>query len=311
MNVIMLSSAVSVIIYLLFLAGIVFIEYDTIVVLTTRYRLRHRLSVKPEEGKLSMLCRNILSGALGKDIDGIWLISAEILIFITSFVVGLRNFSIVVSLYLAVFCSALPLLILYSRMQSQRNKGSKEGITLLTELYRQYKMNSMNMLKALELTIEAKGDFKVTRKQIYIMLIRLQDAPNNSEIKRCCRNLAYALGTNWSRNLATCIEISVTKGTDVSLALIDVIEQLKAAKKLAEERKRLNGEAMRMTVFLVPLLYIITSFVSTKYLNLPLVKFLKNQFFTPKGLFFFIVNLFLFVVNIVLINLIDSARMDY
>lgn len=311
MNPIIISSIVSTTCYLVFLIGIVFCEYNNIVILVQRYRLRHRLDLSESEGKLSAICRNLLAGALGKDIDGIWLIIGVGLAFVVTFVVAIRNFNVLSALLLAVFCSSMPVMVLFSKMQSMRNKGSQEGISLLTELYRQYKMNNLNMLKAVELTISSKGEFNICKKQLYIMLIRLQDAANNTEVRKCCKNMAFALGTNWSRSLATCIEISSTRGTDVSLALIDVIEQLKTAKKMAEERKRLNGESMRMTVVLVPLLYLLTIIVSLKYLNIPLLKFLNNQFMTPKGLFFFIVNLFLFVVNITIMNLIDSARMDF
>lgn len=311
MNPIYISSIVSAVCYLIFLIGIVFCEYENIVLLVQRYRLRHRLSASETEGKLSLMCRNLLAGALGKDIDGVWLMIGVGLIFVVTFLVAIKNFKIIPTLLLAIFCSAMPVMVLYSKMQNMRNKGSHEGISLLTELYRQYKMNNLNMLKAVELTISSKGEFNICKKQLYILLIRLQDAANNAEIRTCCKNMAFALGTNWSRSLATCIEISATRGTDVSLALIDVIEQLKTAKKMAEERKRLNGESMRMTVILVPLLYLLTIIVSIKYLNIPLLNFLNNQFLTPKGLFFFIVNLFLFVVNITIMNLIDSARMDF
>jgi len=311
MNPIYVSTAASIIFYIFYFTGIVLCEYDNIIVLVNRYRLKHRLDPKVEEGKIFILARNLLAGAFGKEIDGIWLVISVCLIFIISFFVGVRNLSFISSLLLASFCAAMPLMVLYSKVQSMRNKGSREGISLLSELYRQYKMNNLNMIKALEQTISSEGDFKICKKQLYILLIRLQDAASKKEIRACCKNLAFALGTNWSRSLATCIEISATKGTDVSLALIDVIEQLKTAKQMAEERKRLNGESMRMTVFLVPLLYILTIIVSLKYLNMSIVKFVSNQFFTPKGLFLFIVNLFLFVINLTIMNLIDSARMDY
>ncbi|MDO5332040.1 MAG: hypothetical protein Q4E99_05105, partial [Bacillota bacterium] len=246
MNPIIISSIVSGICYVAFLSAIIICEYDNIVLLVQRYRLRHRLSVSENESKLSLACRNLLTGALGKDIDGIWLIISVAIIFLVTFIIAIRNFNIMSSLLLSVFCSAMPVMVLFSRMQNMRNKGSKEGISLLTELYRQYKMNNLNMLKAVEQTISSKGEFDICKKQLYVMLIRLQDAANNTEVRRCCKNMAYALGTNWSRSLATCIEISTTRGTDVSLALIDVIEQLKTAKQMAEERKRLNGESMRM-----------------------------------------------------------------
>jgi len=311
MNPIYLSTAASILIYLVYFSGLVLFEYDTISVLIQRYKLKNRLFVQSEEGKVTRWASNLLAGAFGKQIDGIWLILSVCLIFLITFLVALRNLNLVSSFLLATVCAAMPLMVLFSKVQGMRNKGSKEGISLLSELYRQYKMNNLNMLKAIEITISSKGDFNICKKQLYILLIRLQDASSQADMRACCKNLAYSLGTNWGRSLATCIEISTTRGTDVSRALIDVIEQLKTAKKMAEERKRLNGESMRMTIFLVPLLYLLTIIVSLKYLNMPIVKFLFNQFLTPKGLFLFVVNLFLFVVNVTIINLVGSSRMDY
>lgn len=311
MNPIILSTAASVTLYLTYFAGLLLCWYDDIVLAVKRYRLRYKLSMSEHEGKLSAMARNLLAGAFGKEIDGMWLIVGVSLIFLITFLVSLSNLNFLLALVLALFCASMPVAILYSKMQGMRNKGSKEGIALISELYRQYKMNNLNMLKAIELTISSKGDFNTCKKQLYILLIRMQDAASNSDIRKCCKNMAFALGTNWSKSLATCIEISATKGTDVSLALIDVIEQLKTAKKMAEERKRLNGESMRMTLFLVPLLYFLTIIVSLKYLNISVVKFLTNQFYTPKGLLLFMVNLFLFVINLTIMNLIDSGRMDY
>ena len=311
MNMIAISSSISIIIYLLFFVGVVLFEFDTIETLVHRFRIKRKLKKKHEEDKISLAARNLLASSLGKDIDGIWLILAVALIFVVSFFVALRNFSFLTSVLVAIFCSALPLLLLYSKMEALRNKGSQEGISLLTELYRQYKMNSSNILKAIELTISAQGDYPVCRKQLYILLIRLQDAASTDEIKKDCKALSFSLGGNWGRSLASSIEIAASKGTDISLALIDIMDQLKTAKRLAEERKRMNGESMRMILFLVPFLYLMTVFVSFKYLSMPVSKFIRNQFFTPKGLLFFIVNICLFVINMCFMNIISSSRMDY
>ncbi|MCQ2551971.1 MAG: hypothetical protein MJ148_01290 [Clostridia bacterium] len=246
-------------IYIAFMFGMLLFEFDNIELAFQRYRLRRKKKSAKDDGKLLILAKDLLSGALGRDVDGIWLVVAVVLIFVVSFIIALSNFSFYLAMVIAFFLSALPLLLLYSKMQALRNKGSQEGISLLTEMYRQYKMNSLNIFKAIELTIAAKGEYPICRKHLYVLLLRLQDAANADEIRRHCRALSFALGGNWGRSVASCIEIAASKGTDISLALLDILEQLKTAKALVEERKRLNSESMRMTLFLIPFLYIMTT----------------------------------------------------
>jgi len=311
MNILAICSFVSFVIYLIFFIGIIFFEYDNINLAINRFRLTRRKRQKTEDVKIILVSRNLLASALGKDIDGIWLVVAVVVIFLVSLIIALRNFSLSVAILLALFMSTLPLLLLFTKMQTKRNRGSTEGISLLAELFRQYKMNGLNILKAIECTISAKGDYPVCRKQLYILLIRLQDVANFEDIKTSCKALAFSLGGNWGRSLASSIEVAAAKGTDISLALIDIQDQLKTAKRLSEERKRLNGESMRMILFLVPFLYVMTVFVSFKYLQIPFSRFLQNQLFTPKGLLLLIVNVCLFVINMCFMNIIGSTRMDY
>ena len=111
--------------------------------------------------------------------------------------------------------------------------------------------------------------------------------------------------------LASCVRLSEQKHMDVSEGLADMVVQLKSASKRAEDRKRLNSEANRMTTFLVPLLYLGTILISISYLGLTPRKFINNQFFTPEGLLFFLVGLFLFIVNLAVLQLVSGAKLDY
>ncbi len=52
------------------------------------------------------------------------------------------------------------------------------------------------------------------------------------------------------------------------MALEDILIQLRQVREIVEERNRLNGEAARMTLFLVPLLYIGTLFLASGYMEL-------------------------------------------
>lgn len=298
-------------IYFVFLLGVVLLEADNIAVLFKRRRLRHRLIKGGVEGKLSSWCSALLSGAFGKSMDGAWLIVLEIILFGFSFVIAFRSFKFFMALMIALLITAFPLLLLYSRLRTMQDRGSKEAVSLITEFYRQYRMNDLNVFTAIERTIECNGNYPICKKQLSILLIRLRDAAGRKSVRDHCRRFGFALGSTWGKMLSSCIEIAVLDGTDISAALEDITDQIKINKTQLEERKRLNGEAMRMTLFLVPLLYIATVYASVKYLGIGLSKFLHNQFFTTEGLMFFLVSVILFFVNMILLNLINNGKGDF
>jgi len=111
--------------------------------------------------------------------------------------------------------------------------------------------------------------------------------------------------------LANCIRISAESGINVTLALEDIQIQLREARLLFEERKRLNSESARMVVFLAPTMYAGTVLMSVKYLGMPLGKLLKNQFCTEEGFLLILLIIFLFLINLALIEIINNQRFDY
>lgn len=298
-------------IYTIFLLGLAVLQTDNILTIAGRIRLRHRLALKPEESSLSKRCSALLSAAFGKKIDGMWLIMTGIIIYISVFLVAYRNFNLPASIMMALLCASCPFLLLYTRVQKLRNKGSREGLSLVTNIYRLYRINGLNMQEAIESALASQTEIPVCSKHLYLLLIRLRDAASTKDVKECCRQFAFALGTVWGRMLAICIETACVRGIDVSAGLEDIVEQLKTAKALDEERKRMNAEALRMTLFLVPVLYFGSLLLSVRYLGISFKRFVHNQLFTTEGLLFMIVNIILFIVNIITLSLISNKRVDY
>jgi len=111
--------------------------------------------------------------------------------------------------------------------------------------------------------------------------------------------------------LAHDIYLAAAKGTNIALAVEDILIQLREARTVAEERKRLNSEAIRMIFYMVPLIYCVTVLMAIRYLDVPVVKLIQNQFHTPEGLILFLFILFMFVGNIALIQLVINQRFDY
>lgn len=307
-----LSFIINLALYFMLLSGIVLIFYNSFASLSGWLFLRRRLTLAKRDssrsitGKLSELVYNVS----GKENKGRLLLAGIAMIFVFVFIIGNMYYSILVSLIIALLTAFVPIISLVSKLLSLRSRSSNEGQSFVGELYRQYRVSGKNIYSALETVSGHCSEFPVCGKQSYLLLLKLRAAGGKDEIRDSCRGFAASLGSVWGKTLAVCIECACG-GTDISDALIDIIKQLKQAKALQEEKKRLNSEATRMTTFLVPILYIGTVFISVKFLGLPFSKLLKNQFGTPGGFMLFTLGVLLFVLNSFVLSLITDSRLDY
>ncbi len=302
------------IIYIGFLAGLSLIFRDCLAYIALRKRLKKRLGAgikkKPALPEWALWPSRLASAALGREIDPASVIWALAATFFSVLALSARTLSPPAALIYSLLFCALPLLLLALRLKDIQSRASREGIALVTELARQYRMQNRNIYRALEAAVSSEGDFPLCRKQIYLLLIRLRSASGGPEIGSACRDLAYSLGTVWGSMLSTCIRVSAEKGSDVSEGLSDIADQLKAANRRMEERKRLNSEAGRMAMFMVPILYIGTMALSVGYLGIKPSDLFKNQFLSPEGLMMFLICVLLFLFNLTLLRLISRARLD-
>ena len=111
--------------------------------------------------------------------------------------------------------------------------------------------------------------------------------------------------------LSQCIFSAVSEGISIAASLEDIMEQLKEARKLAEEKKRLNSESSRMVQILIPLSYIGSLFVGIKYLDIPLTSLVKNQIFTGAGLLLTSLILLLMAFNVILVSMVTKGKFDF
>lgn len=305
--------AVNLVIYAAFLSGIFILGEKEFSAVRKKFYLRRRLNsedAKPK-GKVYLWFEQLLQAALAKEVDTFSFLTFLGFLFVFVFILAVRNLLLIPALICALIVTGLPVLWLLVRVENARTRGSKEGVSLVTEFYRQYRMKNLNVYEAISATIDAEGDFPNCRKQLYRLLLRLRSSGSPGEIRQALDAFAYALGTTWGRMFATCIRLSVEKGDDVSEGLQDIIKQLNNASAMAEDRKRLNSEAARMTMFLVPALYVGTMMLAVYYLDVSPSKLIRNQFLTPEGFLFFMAIVILFVFNSILLKLVDNTRLDY
>jgi uncharacterized phage infection (PIP) family protein YhgE len=98
---------------------------------------------------------------------------------------------------------------------------------------------------------------------------------------------------------------------NVAPGVEDILVQLRDARAIMEETKRLNAESSRIITFFAPLLYVGSIALSARFLGLPLPSIIRNQIGTPEGFTLLMLIVLLFVVNVILIELVTHQKMDY
>lgn len=306
---------VTVVLYLSLIAGFCILFAERLVSLYNRMRMFRRLEARKREyiieSNIEKWLRQALITCLGKAIPLNIFITFETGLFVLVFIVSIKTLTPASALIVSGISASLPCLLIWVRLEGIRRKGSHEGEQLITEFLRQYRISNYNIYETLERVVIFREEIKYTRKLLYKLLFELRDTGNPKKIKKATDKFAYSINSNWSKMLAHNIFIAASKGTNISLAAEDILIQLREARAMAEERKRLNNESMRMTYYMVPFIYLSTVFMAVKYLDLSLSRFLFNQFNTPGGLILFLIIVFLFVGNIGLISMVSNQRFDY
>lgn len=315
MDLYTIEFAVDIVVYFMFLTGLCMLMSGHIYLISQQFSLRHRLkAVRKQASQIHPVFRSIrnMLFILFKNPPGEKSFCACIAaIFLLFLVVSLRYFSPVSSLAIALMSASMPILFMIVKVEATRKKGSKEGISVISELYRQYWMHNKNIFSAVEQTVKGNAQCPICKNLLYKLLLRLRNTGNPLEIRECIDQFAFSLGTVWGKMLGVCIRLSAEKGIDVSEGIADILDQLKTANNRAEERRRINSESARMTLFLIPVLYFGTLFVSLYYLDISFLQLVKNQFGTPEGFLFFLMISFLFLMNFSIIELVQNQKIDY
>ncbi|MDD2294840.1 MAG: hypothetical protein PHW61_02760 [Eubacteriales bacterium] len=276
-----------------------------------RHRLRAARRRDQHRARYLRYVGNVLRASFRNPPEERFFLGILLLLFSVIFVLSLGSFSPGTALFLAVMVTTMPLLLLVVRLELLQKKGSREGLALVSELYRHYWTNHKNIYAAIEAALNGSGEFPIFKRLLYQLLLRLRSTGNPVEIGDAVDQFAFSSGTVWGKMLGVCIRLAAEKGLDVSEGLQDISRQLSEANTRAQERDRMNSETVRMTIFLIPVLYIGTMVISVFYLGMGPMKLFRNQFTTPEGVLFFTVSLFLFLFNLTILELLRNQKVDY
>lgn len=299
--------------YIIFTSGILLLFYRDLVnfieKIKTKHRLRERRRQLKEQNRIDKHFDCIAKNTL--NIKGRYIKILIFMIFALVMLISTRNLSIINSILIALSIASAPYMILRIKFESLRRKSSFEGEMLISNFLNQYRISNFNVYDALEKLLEESKNTKVSNPLILKMLLELRNSGNSKDIRNAVNKFAHIVNTNWSRMFSYNIQIAAEKGINVSLAIEDILLQLRDARTIFEERKRLNSEAIRIVVYMIPFLYVFTIFMSLKFIGISLNKYIQNQLFTKEGFLFFTVSSVMFLINIVIMEVVSRKKFDY
>ena len=221
-----------------------------------------------------------------------------------------RSLSPLLCIWFSLAAGLVPYGILRLKCEVVRSKVSGEGTRMLSILLSAYRMNGGNISEALEFTVAQSRDIPETAPVLLQMVMRLRESENNDMIARAVKSFSDSVNSNWGRLLASDIKLAFTEGAGISLALEEILNQLREAEILMEERIRMNNESSRMTVFMIPLTFFMTTFMAVKQLDIPLIDLMRNQFSDSTATMMFMAMLFMFIFNLAAGELIKNRKLD-
>ncbi len=226
-------------------------------------------------------------------------------IFLSLF--GTSIFFILISAFLGI----LPYIVLRLRLTNLQLEGSYEAETLIAELTNMYKISSLNMIEAIDKTIDSLKDCPHSKKALFHLSIAIRQYRSRDELQTAIDNFVASTGTEWARILGTSIFESIAAGTNVSTTLDGTLSELKEIKSIIEKDKRANNEAFTMVKFVIPVVYILSIYAAVKFFGFTMQKFFYYQFSTALGIKFFITIIALSILSYGAMFILKKPKFDY
>jgi len=307
-----LLTTVSALIYLLLVLGVLLLLRGRIEAAIDVFRSRHRLrpergSGAPAFGNLDRLLKTTMKRPLSPTVFCVMIIA----LFFTVFIASAKTISPAAALLTGAAFAGLPWLYLRMRLERLRRAGSFEGEKLVSAFLTAYLVSGGNIYETLDRTLASCPHLKVTPQLLENLLSSLRSTADPDRVRAATDAFAFGIGTSWASMLAYTIRTGALKGSDMTPAIEDILSQLREARALAEERRRINGESVRMATYLAPGLYVGSVFVAVFVMGMPLGRFLYNQFFTAQGFALLTSALFLFLLNRVLLETLTNRKLDF
>lgn len=278
---------------------------------TMRKRLRARRKQEKQETLLQGHLRKVIFAVVGKELSPNVFIGFNLGVFLLVLWPTSNYYGWLIALASSLLMAAFPYLLLRSRLENIRKKVCVEGEEFLAEFLSNYRISGCDVLEAMaRISMETKPRGQL-EALISKMLYQVRNDPSIYSVKLAEEQFSFAVNSNWAKMFSYNLGVAITTGEDINLALEDIFIQLREARVLGEKRKRLNAEATKMVLFLVPGMYITTVLVSVHFIGLSWKEFFHHQFMTAQGFLLFLLMIGFFLLNLILTEMVNHQRFDF
>lgn len=297
------------------ISGIILIFRDDFRVAFMRMKMKRRLRTRQAQNRspdfLTLHLRMMMQAVSGGRFTDRHLITVSAVIFASVAATAIRSCSLTAAVFFGLLIGSMPYVLCRIKLESMRHRASFEGEGFVALILTKYRMASLNMREALELAAADEKAPGLCGRLLVPVVLGTRAAGDEDRIKEAFKSFEFAVNTNWSRMTVYNMANSFISGMDVTDALEDILLQLREARTLSEERRRMNSEAVNLVMVMAPLSYVISLALAVKYVGVSAGTLFHNQFFTPQGFAFFVFIVFMFLANIALLKIVENRRFDY
>lgn len=250
--------------------------------------LKKARSNKLESNAIIKHLVNILSIVLNRKVvhETYLFIAGTVIVFTFSLFMITKVEGLIKGFILSTLISLLPYFLVRAKLRSIRIDGSYEGSEIVTTIINNYKQNSFNIIDAIDRSACDDRLSFFTRSNLLRLSVILKSYKDENELDDAVNTFVFAYNTEWSVLLGMNIKIAAFDGTNVSVSMEDILEELRNTGEAHEANKRYNNETFTMIRFLLVPFYLFTVYISISGFGFTLTKFIQYQFFTDLGFSF-------------------------
>jgi len=279
-------------------------------------KLEKTVSAKKTESRSSAVIEHIantLSTVLVKQVNTaesyIFLI-ASMVIFLFSFLMFFKIYSLSISIILAAMLSIFPYLVLRLKLRAIRIDSSYDADILVIGITNEYKQHYHNMIQAIENCAIRDDIGGYSKRNLYRLSLALKAYHSEEDLDAAIEQFVYSYNTEWAGLLGINIKIAIHRGTNVSSGLEDILKKLKDIREQIETSKRYNNEAFTMIRFLLVPLYLASIYFAMNTFGFTIKKFFEYQFLNPIGLRMAIMTLMSVLTSFIALMIIRKPKYD-
>ncbi len=278
-------------------------------------RLQKTVSAKKNKEQILMIAhiKRVMSTVRSRDAKAsevyVFLITSAA-IFIFSFLISTKIFTLPFGLSIALISSLFPYMYLRGKLRSIQIDSSYDADAIVTSISNEYKQHSYNMIRAVENTAARFNAEGYSRRVLYRLSLALENYRDEEELDLALNQFVYSYDTEWAMLLRANIKMAIHKGIDVSSGLEDILKKLQDIREQIEVSKRYNTDTFTMIRFLLVPLYFLSVFFAINTYGFTFKKFLEYQFVNVIGLRMAILTFLGIMISFIALMMIRKPRYD-